>query len=118
MSITSMCSRDTVTVKNQTNTKTAGGAAAKVWTTGTRTVSCRIQSLSAEEIVAFGVRAGVRAWKLYSATNPTITETTHVFFTDGSESIEAAVIRPSRQYDNQDRLWITVVEYFGPYQAS
>ena len=122
MSLYSLCQKHSVVVKTQTNSKTAGGAAIKAWTTGARTVKCNRQGIASADLVAFGIRAGRRGWKLFTDSNPDINEQCHVFFDefDGT-AVEASVTQPSRsevQGLGGKVVWLTVLEEFRHGQAS
>jgi hypothetical protein len=122
MSIESMTSRDLVEIRREF-TPGGSGEAIKEWTTDARgalpalDVPCRIQEMDGEECTTYGVRSGMRAWKLYFGVsgNPSITTLDRLYFSDeGSEDVnETLVIRPSKSFDHQNRLWKCIVEQLG-----
>ena len=121
MSIQSMTNRDTVEFRRLTTTDSGEGVAVKEWTSLARGslpktgFKCRIQALQPEEIIAYGLRAGVKAWKIYSSSNPFADERDHVLLSDsGGSTVEARVIHPSFDWDRQGRLWKLVAQLFSP----
>jgi hypothetical protein len=119
MSLALLCEKHTVTVKSQTSTKTAGGAAQKAWTSNSRTVKCNQQGTPSSEIAALGIRAGKRSWKLFTSSDPEIGSTSHVWVVPytGADAVETSVVQPSRPQvlgSGSVMAWVTVIEEFGP----
>ena len=72
---------------------------------------CRIMPLDDKERVALGVKDASRVWKFLYHTNPSITLNDVQTFTDqDSVSRIARTIEPSRNLDNQGRLYRVIGE--------
>lgn len=125
MSLVSLTSRDSCTVKRfPSGTQDGEGFVSKDPSNATTAArgtlptgpSCRIQPLDAKEQIQFGLRGNRRAWKLLFSTNPTITLQDMVEFTDpedSSNTVQATPVEPSRNLDNQGRLYRAIVEQHG-----
>ena len=120
MSIQSRMSRDTVSITRFPSpgdeTQDAEGGfnrASSVATAALRTSAglvtssdCRIMPLSDTERKAFGVKDSDKAWKFLYHTDPSITLNDVQTFTDkGGTSRTVETIEPSRDLDNQGRLF-------------
>ncbi len=121
MSIQSRTSRDSVTIKRYPSvpTKDAEGGIDKAnsqATTGNRgtlaaSSNCRIQPLSAQERVAFGVRGDTRIWKFLYSTDPSVgMRDLQTFMDNGGTARTARTVEPSRNLDEQGRLWVAIGE--------
>ena len=119
MSLQSLTTRDTVTLKRAARTSDAGGTPVDTYTTTSRgslptTWKCRAQPLSSKEKIAYGVSANEDVWKFLGTENPQIDVRDHIAWTDtDGTSREASVIQPSRNLDGQSRLYVALGEITG-----
>ena len=117
MSLTSLTARDTVTIERLSAAQSTMGGQIRSFSTQNRaplpaSMPCRIQPLSSQERLAFGVRGARTAWKLLFSTDPTLTLRDRVRFVDPDNGARerATVVDPSRNLDGQSRLYRAVVE--------
>ena len=116
MSLFSGTDRDVLTTIERKSGTAQGseGEDTGTYTTGNRgtlvtTIRCRIQNLSAIERVQFGIAATERAWKWLFHSNPSLDLRDRATFTDDDEDARTAyVLNPSKNMDNQGRLWVAI----------
>lgn len=118
MSLTAGCARDSITVGRLVTSTGLAGGSSRSFTSGIgrgslgTSYDCRIQEISADTRAEYGIKGNRRAWKLLFVSNPSLTEEDHVFFTNNDgDDFEARIIKPSRDIDNQGRIWAAVVEH-------
>jgi hypothetical protein len=117
MSISSMTSDFTVTIKRQTSTVSAGGAKKVSFSTAKRTtdgvptsVSASLQGMSSEEKSEYGIKSSDSAWCMYTASNPYLQTEDQVEWTDDSDYLRICRISgPSYGMAGKGRIWLTVV---------
>lgn len=116
MSVKSLTSDYTVTIKRVSETKDGMGGPVRTFSTANRgslptLISCALQSLDGEEREAYGVRASSEAWMMFTDTDPQMDLRDQIVFTDDSSvSHTAFCIRRSIDEAGKNRVWTTFVE--------
>lgn len=116
MSLHSLTSRDTITIKRLGATQDSIGAQVRTYSTanrGTRPTSakCRAQMIEADEAIKLGLKGAARSWKFFFSTNPSIDIEDLIEFTDqDSEARIVKVKKPQRNLDGQGRCWLVLGE--------
>lgn len=122
MSLISHTSRDAVTIERLSTSQSATGGQVRSYGVQNRgalptELRCRIQPVSTEERVAFGIRGTRAAWKLLFSSDPAIASSDRVTFLDADRVARiASVVQSSLNLDGQSRLYRAVVEEVGNEQ--
>lgn len=116
MSIKSLTSDYTVTINRVSETKDGMGGPTRTYNTTNRgtlptSIECALQSLDAEERVAYGVRASSESWMMFTDTDPRMDTQDQIVFTDDS-GVSHTAFCTGRSIDEsgKNKVWTTVVE--------
>jgi hypothetical protein len=115
MSLLALTGRDQVAIERVAVTQSPTGGQVRDYSAQNRdglptSAACRIQPLSADERVAYGVRGVRLAWKLLFAEDPVITPQDRVTFIDADQRTHtASIVQPSINLDGQSRLYRAIV---------
>ncbi len=118
MSLQAGTTRDPILIERLVlGTQGAAGGQTRSYTTAARgtlptNALCRLQPTSDRENEQYGIKAPDRGWKLLHCTNPSLTVADVVTFTDadGVVHTQVRVTEPSRDLDNQGRVYRTILE--------
>lgn len=116
--------RDTITIKRLSVTQDTSGEGGQIrtYTTAARGsrpttgFKCRLQQLNSEEKLAYGIKGSSNGWKILASTDPQAGVEDAIEFTDvngnahGGDSNPVRIIEPSRDIDNQGRVYRAIAE--------
>ena len=109
MSLTSLTSRDTVTIQRNTPTKDATAGKVTGWT-GNRgalptSLTCRAQPLTVQQQLRLGVNADKTMWQFFFTTDPQVDTQDRFTFTQNTVSHTVPMSGRARDLDGQGRAW-------------
>lgn len=112
MSLSALLSRDTVTIQRVSVTAQNTGGQTRSYSTSNRpsgaptTWNCRIQQMSADEAVRYGLKGTNSYWKFLGHTRPQVDERDRFTFTDSEGTSHTVYMLGSeRNGDNQGIMW-------------
>lgn len=117
MSISSMTSDFTATIKRQTATYSASGDKKLSFTTAKRTsdglsisISASFQCMDSQEKSEYGIKDTDMAWCMFTATDPVLQTEDQVEWTDSGGIVRTCRIQdPSYDMAGKGRIWRAVV---------